>query len=400
MWRFLKSAFERRVLLFCLYSLFIPHLSIARTLGKTQSPSGQRVQPLQDDASRAFNSQAEDELKTGTALTRRGNFSEAIPHLLAARGKVANEYAASFNLALCYVGTQEYKKAIEILNDLLNDSHEPANDSANIENLLSQAYVGNDQGNEAFAALEKAAVLTPQNEKLYLLVADACSGHSDFALGLRVVDVGLKNLPQSARLHYQRAMFLWQLDQFDRAKAGFELASKFGQGTDMGFISPAHEALLSGNVPDAVKIARDGVSKGFDNPVLLTILGEALVRSGVAPGEPGFTEAQNALEKAVSARPNDATAQIALGQIDLASGQADDAITHLERARQLQPDQPSVYANLARAYQRNGDSQQAQQAFATLEKLNEAQAEKIRSAPGDRKMGYSGGDRLPSPHPE
>jgi predicted Zn-dependent protease len=283
---------------------------------------------------------------------------------------------------------------------LLHDGHEPANDSANIENLLSQAYVGNDQGNEAFAALEKAATITPQNEKLYLLVADACSENSDFALGLRVVDVGLKNLPQSARLHYQRAMFLWQLDQFDRAKAGFELASKFGQGTDMGFISPAHEALLSGNVPDAVKIARDGVSKGFDNPILLTILGEALVRSGVAPGEPGFTEAQSALEKAVAARPNDATAQIALGQVDLASGHVNDAIAHLERARQIQPDQPSVYASLAKAYQRSGDSQRAQQAFAILEKLNEAQAEKIRSAPGDRKMGYSGGDSLPSSHPE
>jgi cytochrome c-type biogenesis protein CcmH/NrfG len=132
----------------------------------------------------------------------------------------------------------------------------------------------------------------------------------------------------------------------------------------------------------------------------LTILGEALVRSGVAPGEPGFTEAQNALEKAVSARPNDATAQIALGQIDLVTGNVNDAIAHLERARQIEPDQPSVYASLGKAYQRSGDSQRSQQAFAMLEKLNEAQAEKIRSAPGDRKMGYVGGDRLPSPHPE
>jgi predicted Zn-dependent protease len=357
-------------------------------------PPSQRAQPsAAQNESSSLEPGAEEELQQGTALTRHGQFSEAIPHLLAARGKVSNEYAASFNLSLCYVGTHQYPRAVEILNDLRRSEH----DSADVENLLSQAYVGSGQSNEAFAALEKAATITPQNEKLYLLVADACSEHSDFALGLRVVDLGLKNLPQSPRLHYQRAMFLWQLDQFDRAKADFELAGKFGQGSDIGYISAAHEALLSGDVPDAMKIARDGVNKGFDNPVLLTILGEALVRSGVAPGEPGFTEALNALEKAVSARPNDATAQIALGQIDLARGDVDDAIAHLERARLIQPNQPSVYANLAKAYQRSGDSQRAQQAFATLEKLNEAQAEKIRSAPGDRKMGYGGGD---SSHPE
>jgi predicted Zn-dependent protease len=56
----------------------------------------------------------------------------------------------------------------------------------------------------------------------------------------------------------------------------------------------------------------------------------------------------------------------------------------------MQPDNPSVYANLAKAYQRRGDSQRTEQALATLQTLNEAQAEKIRSAPGDRKLGYGG----------
>jgi predicted Zn-dependent protease len=353
------------------------------------------VHALQDNSSSALNSQAEDELQKGTALTRKGNFSEAVPHLQAARGRVSNEYAASFNLALCYVGIHEYKRAIEILGDL-REGH----NGADVENLLAQAYIGSGQVNDAFAALKNAAAITPQNEKLYLLVADACSEHQDFVLGLKVVDIGLQNLPQSPRLHYQRGMLLSQVDQFDRAKADFELASKFGQGSDIGYVAAAHEALLGGDITNALKIAHDGVSNGFDNPILLTILGEALVRSGVAPGEPGFNEAQSALEKAVNERPNDVTAQIALSQIYLASGRLDDAIAHLEKAQQMQSSQPSIYANLAKAYQRRGDSQRAQQAFTMLEKLNTAQAERIRSAPGDRKMSYGGGSQNNSPdHP-
>src|SRR5258708_1881453 len=109
-------------------------------------------------------SQAEAELRLGIELTLRRLFSEAIPHFLAAKGHVVDQYAADFNLALCYVGIARFQKAIEILRQL----RETNRANADVENLLAQAYVGNGQPNEAFEALERAANLTPTNEKLYL----------------------------------------------------------------------------------------------------------------------------------------------------------------------------------------------------------------------------------------
>ena len=361
-------------------------LGTAQSLGKPQLPSGQRTSPLQDESA-SVAPQAEDELRQGTALTRKGLFNDAIPHLQAAYGQVSDEYAAGFNLAICYVGNNQFEKAIEILKTLHDKGR-----SSDVENLLAQAYIGGRRAQEALGSLEKAAAITPQNEKLYLLVADACAARQDFALGLKVVDIGLSHLPESPRLHYERGMLLSQLDQFDRARADFELASKLGQGSDIGYLAAAHEALFEGNVAETLQIARESIGQGFENPTLLTILGEALIRSGVAPTEPAFNEAQAALEEAVSQRPNDAAAQIALGQIYLIGGRVDDAIVHLEKAQQISSGQPSIYANLAKAYQRKGDSQRAKQALATLEGLNRAQAERIRSAPGDRKLSYGGGD--------
>jgi len=342
--------------------------------------------------------QAEQELKKGTALTRQGLFTDAIPHLLAAREKGSNSYAASFNLAICYVGTGEYKKAILVLTALKRSGQ----DEANVENLLAQAYIGNGQEREALAAFKSAVATTPQDDKLYLFVADACMQQGDFAFGLRVIEIGLGNLPQSAVLHYQRAMFLSQMDQFDRAKGDFASANQLAPGSLIGYMAIAHEALLEGNISDAIRFAREGVGKYPEDPILLTILGQALVRSGVTPGQPEFSEAQSALERSVAERPNDPASQIALGQIDLMAGNLEDAIVHLQKARQMRPDQPSVYASLAKAYQRHGDAQQAQEALATLEKLNEVQAEKIRSAPGDTKLSYGGGEikqQDSSPHP-
>jgi predicted Zn-dependent protease len=371
------------------------------------APGRQQVSGNQDQSSPSGEGEsglgsqreAEAELQTGTALTRKGYFREAIPRLLAARKQVANEYPANFNLALCYVATSQFRLAIEVLNELRGTGQ----DGVDVENLIAQAYIGNAQSQEALAAVRKGATRSPQNEKLYVFVADACMDHKDYRLGLEVIDIGLSNLPGSARLHYERAMFLTQLDQPDQARPHFELVGKLAPGSEIAYMAAAQRELFEGDILGAIGSARDGVKQGYENPALLTVLGEALIRSGVTPGQSEFAEAQTALEKAVTQRPNDPASQIALGSLYLTAGRLDDAITHLEMARQLEPGKSSVYAGLARAYQRQGDQQQAQEALAILEGLNREQADRIRSAPGDRKLGYAGRaateEETVQPHP-
>jgi tetratricopeptide (TPR) repeat protein len=329
---------------------------------------------------------AEAELQKGTALTRGGTFVEAIPHLLAARGRVANNYAADFNLALCYVATGQSQRAIPLLTDLRVTGH----DNAEVNNLLAQAYVGDSQNQKALDATRRAAALSPANEKLYMFVADACMAKQNYVLGLQIVDIGLNHVPNSARLHFERAMFLSSLDQFDNAKNDFELARSLAPNTDIAFIAASQEAMFEGNLADAVRAARDGISKGHDNFMLLTLLGEALLRSGITPGQPEFEEAREALERAVSQRVDYASSQLTLGKLYLMEGRLNDAITHLEAARQLNPGNTAIYSNLATAYRKQGNVQKTQDVLSMLSKLNLVRAEKIRDAPGDRKASYAG----------
>jgi len=344
------------------------------------------AQTPSDEFTHKSDPQAEQELQNGTALTRSSSFAEAIPHLLAAQGRVANEYAADFNLALCYVATGQPEQAIPILTALRDGGH----DNADVNNLLAQAYVGDGQNERALDTLQRAAAFAPENEKLYLFVADACMEKREYVTGLQVVEVGLHHLPDSPWLHYERGMFLALLDQFDVGKSDFELAGKLAPESDVAFVASAQEEMFDGHITKAIGAAREGVRKGHQDYTLLTLLGEALLRSGIAPGQPEFAEARNALEKAAGERSNYASAQIALGKVYLLENRPGDAVVHLEMARQLDPSNSSVYSNLAAAYRRQGDLQQAQNALANLARLNQAQADKIRSAPGDRKVSYGG----------
>jgi tetratricopeptide (TPR) repeat protein len=369
-----------------LMSVSLGLLSQVRENRQFQVPQTSKAQAASDRSLSRSDPQAEAELQEGTALTRAGSFAEAIPHLLAARGRTSNDYAASFNLSLCYVATGQPTQAIPILTALRAAGH----DNADVNSLLAQAYVGDGQNQNALEALQEASRLTPQNEKLYLFVADACLPKQDYALGLQVVDFGLDHLPNSAHLHYQRAMFLALLDEMDAGKKDFDQARGLAPESDIAFVATAQGAMFEGDVSEAVRAAREGVKKGHGDYRLLTLLGEALLRSGAAPGQPDFNEAREALEKSVAERPNYAGSQLALGKLSLLDNRLDDAIAHLETARQLNPNNPPVYSNLAAAYRRRGDLQQAQNMLAVLAKLNQAQAEKIRSAPGDRKAGYAG----------
>ncbi|HEX3437956.1 MAG TPA: tetratricopeptide repeat protein [Pseudacidobacterium sp.] len=321
------------------------------------------VMPLQ--AQHPSSSDPERELRIGAALTHEGKFEEAIPHLIAARSRVAEEYAASFNLALCYLGTRRFQQAIDVLEEL----HTKGHNTAALNNLLAQAYVGAAKPEKAFAALRQAALLTPNDEKLYVFVADACTDNRQYELGLRVVELGLQYLPSSARLHYEYAMFLARLDRYEEAKPEFERAAMLAQGGDITYLARAQEFLFEDDLPGAIRTAREGISNGHHSYVLQDLLAEVLIHSGVTPGQAECAEARSLLENAVAQKPDYSTAQIALGKLYLMEGRLDDAVVHLETGRRLEPENPAIYSSLANAYRRLGEEQKARQMLDELGKL-------------------------------
>jgi len=349
-------------------------------------PSSARTQTRQQRTA-----SAEAALQEGILLTQQGRFSEAIPHFVKARGHVRDEYAANFNLALCYVATKQSAEAIPILKWLkATGQATPA-----VNNLLTQAYIA--EGNDAKASrtFAEAVKQTPRDERLYLFIADACLDRGAYDFGLRALNLGIKNLPRSARLHYQRGVFLSFENDPDGAVADFELAEDLAPDTGIAYMAAGQKALLEGNVAKAIRITHEGLQKGHKNYVLLAIFGDAVSRSGARPGDPEFSEAEAALKESIAEHPSYGDSHAILGELYLSGDDVDDAITELQQARELDPGNASVYSHLAIAYRRKGNLQAAEQMLGVLAKLNQQQVEKYKGTPGGVRAGYISSGRLP-----
>ncbi len=337
---------------------------------------------------------AETDLRAGIAFTSRGEFDQAIPRFLAARGRVADAFALEFNLALCYVGTRRFRDAIPILSAIPRGAR-----AADVQNLLTQALVGDRQVDAAWKAFQQAASLAPQNEKLYLLVAQACLDEGFGELAGQVLETGLRNLPGSARLHFQRGIFYAQQDDNQQAAREFQRAQASAPGSEIASIAAAEQALIEGRIQDCIRSARSGIEAGHSHYLLLTLLGEALLRAGATPATPAeFREARAALEKAVAVQPGYFSSHVALGRVYLALGRKDEGIGQLETGRRLDPRNKAVYPPLAAAYRSAGQPKKAREALAALAELNREDASRTGAANGGRAGYVSGkptGDKMP-----
>lgn len=305
--------------------------------------------------------------ETGTeeraiALTRSGQFAAALPLLEALVEQAPSSYALRFNLALCLVGTGEFRKGADQLLALRAQGQEtPA-----LEDLLAQAYIGMHDLPNAWTAVQKTMQLAPHDERLYAFLLDACSDHYEHAFGLRIATMGLQHLPASQRLHYERAVDLARLDRLPEATSEFARASLLGPTTNLGYLSRVQEALYANDTQAALKLSQEAVQEGHKGYEMLSLLGTVWMVAGVSPGQPQFLQAKQALEGAVAQQPNYPTAQIALGRLYEMEGDPHNAIKHLEIGRRLEPQNRAIYPSLSAAYRQVGNTAAAAECTKTL----------------------------------
>ena len=91
-------------------------------------------------------------------------------------------------------------------------------------NLLAEIYTEKDKIPEAIAALRRATEIAPRDERNYIDLATLCVDHQSTDLGLQIADIGLKNIPKSAKLYTLRGAINALAGNSAAAAADFEKA--------------------------------------------------------------------------------------------------------------------------------------------------------------------------------
>jgi cytochrome c-type biogenesis protein CcmH/NrfG len=127
----------------------------------------------------------------------------------------------------------------------------------------------------------------------------------------------------------------------------------------------------AGSPEKALASLRERVAQRPDDAMAQFLLGDTLLRTGVAPDSREFAEARRALERSATLDPKSADSRLALAKLYLKENRANDAVSILEQARNLDPENNAVYLQLVVAYRRQGKTALAESALKKLNEMNE-----------------------------
>lgn len=300
--------------------------------------------------------------QAGLVLAGIERYAEASREFERARGSSADPYELGFNLVLAHLKSGQHTKATLAGEALLEAGH----GSAELYNVLSQAYESSGDTKSAYDALRTATELAPDDESNYVDLIALCLDHENFDLGIEIADISVGRVPESHRLHLQRGVALAMKGRFEDAEEAFARATALAPeaslpGTALGLILMQQDRL-----PQAVSVLRERSERALDDYLVHWFLAEALHRSGVEPGSQGEAEAVRAVRRSVALNPELFQSRLLLGRMLARRGVFDEAIEHLQKARAIDPTAVAATYQLALVHRSLGDTERAKELLAVV----------------------------------
>ena len=289
-----------------------------------------------------------------------------------------NNDAVRYNLGLALLEAKNPQQAAEALRPLAA----AARPDSEVLSLLAAAYEADKRTPDALSALRRAADLYPKEERHYIDFASICMEHSSLELGIEVLEVGVKLVPTSARLHATLGALLVRSGVQERASEEFQRAQELDPKAAYGNVGLSLSLLQSDQIADSIRLLRREWAKSQSSSMVSFMLAQALLRAGPEPGKAEFREAQILLKTTVALEPNHTRAHGLLGKNYALSGDAPNAIRELETALRLDPaDRTSAY-QLVLLYGKSGQKELSAKWQQRVREL--IQSDRIAETEGDR----------------
>lgn len=305
-------------------------------------------------AADAINTHAESLEAYGYCLFESKQPEKAIPVFERLVTLLPDRSYAKYDLAVVQVSGGQYDAAIKTLEPLLTDDQK----DADILSLASQAYEKVKNTPRAVALLRQAIVLSPTTPGYYAAFAALCLEHDSFQVGVDMMNVGLKYIPDDPSLYLSRGLLYVELAQFENAEADFSRVEKLSSFQALGSYALDLTEVQRNNPEQAVARARNQLKAHPDDPLLNYFLAQSLMNQSPDVESEQFKEALRAALKSVKARPDYVPAHDLLAAIYSHAAQYSLAIEECRTALRYDPSDETATYHLLIAMKHSGQTEE------------------------------------------
>lgn len=332
-------------------------------------------------------------------LLQKGDLARALETLLEYEKSEPDDYTARVKVGLIYFEQKQYPKALERFEGIIKEQPQADNvrfylgatleemkeyskalaqfqkvskDSSFFkESMLHSGLLYKEMGKlkEGLQFAKKIRQKHSDIPEFFDLEASLWEVEKNYTSALQVIEQGLQKFPKEEKLLYFQGSLYDRLGQKDKAIANMKAI----------------------------------VAQNANNAHALNFLGYTYAEMGTH-----LTEAEEYVTRAMVLRPNDGYIEDSLGWILYKQGRIDEAITRLESAVKLQPEETVILEHLGDAYLKKKDFAKAsayyQKALASSDKKDKELSKKLQSkltelAQEKRNPTASGGNEPTAPLP-
>lgn len=276
----------------------------------------------------------------GACLAQAGQYHQAIPLFQQALSAEPSVESIRFDLALAQWKANQPQEALLTLQPAI----EFGSGQSDALLLAADIYESTNDTQHAVDLLRKAILSDPKNVDAYLDFANLSYDHASMQVGIDILNAGIPQLPNEARLYLVRGILYAQLGKFDEATEDFGMANRLDPklsvlGAVQGLAaSQQHKSI------EALTAFRAAARAQPKDALTQYLLAEALSQESPHQGSSDYAEEVAAAKLACRLDPSMVAAHDLLATIYLRDGHTSLAIDESNAALAVDPkDQQAIF---------------------------------------------------------
>lgn len=293
----------------------------------------------------------------GACLAQDGQYQLAIPVFQQALAAEPSVPDTRYNLALAQLKANQTREALATLQPTL-ESSDDQDDQSEIILLAADIYESMNNTQNAINLLRKAILANPKNVEAYVAFASLSYDHASMQVGIDIVNAGLTQLPNEARLYLVRGILYIQLGHFDEASDDFGKANQLNPTLSLlGAVEGLAAAQRNRN-GQAIISFRAAAKAQPSDALTQYLYAEALSQEGPPEGSVDYLEEVAAAQKACDLDSSMVVAHDLLATIYLQQEHPQLTIEQSRAALKLDPNDQQALYHLILALRRTGEKDQ------------------------------------------